>query len=469
LQATISLRDYLDNGLGGVAFSMMGQIGWYDAYGQPQVVTKNATGYTDGAGNLYLYVEFILGEEYDYPVQYMWISVWLTNGDPPNYSGLEKVGMYGYGDLLYPSVLVVPLSAEQNGNRVPDPWESVMANTFSPVLHKHSWDRQPGLADFEATVYNHSTLKGQTREPPIQWVYTATVPPIHAWRDWSWDSFGSGQTGVNWKISIDDNMRYSSAPVGSRPLYFHVYKPNSEDSYYFLQYWYFFPMNDVTEQTTNHTWHEGNWEHVSIKLQRTTGSSFTAVAVNFYLHDGGKTRTPGQTWWSATNSPTYAGIQQGYDANHTHLHVWLAANSHASYNRYELVYDLNVFSGWIDHYTDNVDYDPTGFDLYFPYDVLVKLGEVTGCAYCPAHGVTWFDHMSANTGTPEWLPYVGLIGDFYTPDPYVIPSTKTPSTTSPARQENWRTFEENYSTPGFGNPSGTFYSRQWIQDPSGGD
>ncbi len=93
LQAIISLRDYLNNGVGGVSFSMRGEIGWYDAYGQPQVVTKYASGYTDGAGNLYLYVEFILGEEYDYPVQYMWMSVWLTNGDPPNYSVLEKTEM----------------------------------------------------------------------------------------------------------------------------------------------------------------------------------------------------------------------------------------------------------------------------------------------------------------------------------------------------------------------------------------
>jgi len=146
--------------------------------------------------------------------------------------------------------------------------------------------------------------------------------------------------------------------------------------------------------------------------------------------------------------------------------VWLAANSHASYNRYELVYDLSVPT---DHYTDNVDYDLTGFDLYFPYDVLINMGEVTGCTYCSAHGVTWFHHMSANSGTPQWLPYVGLMGDFWAYDPYIIPETKTPSTLSPARHDNWTTFQEDYSVSGFGNVSGTFKTIQWVQDPTAGD
>jgi hypothetical protein len=363
--------------------------------------------------------------------------------------------------------LLVPLFDEQNGNSVPDPWESVMANTFSPVLHKQSLDNQPGLADFEATIYNHSTLRGTTSNQQL--VYDNRVPPIHVWNAWSWDTFGYGQTWISWKISIDDNMRYTSAPNGARPLYFHVYKPSTEDRYYYLQYWYFFPMNDISNQTANHVWHEGDWEHVSVRLQRTTGSTFLPIAVDFYMHDGGKTRTPSQTWWSPTNATTYSGLQQGYDVNHRHIHVWLAANSHASYSRYELVYDLNVVGGWIDHYTDNVDYEPNGYELYFPYDVLSNLGEVNECVNCSAHGYTWFAHATPIGPSAAWLPFVGLIGDYYTPDPVVFPGTGQPSTTSPARQGNWRTFEENYSTAGFGNGSGTFYTRQWVQDPSVGD
>jgi len=375
--------------------------------------------------------------------------------------------MYGYGDLLYPTVLVVPSSAEQNGNRVPDPWESVMANTFSPVLHKHSWDKQPGIADFESTVYYHSTLRGTNEAGQL--VYNNRIPPIHVWQQTfppGWDSFGNGQHPTSWKIDIDDDMSYAGVPGGYGPLYFHMYKPNSEDRIYYLQYWYFFGMNDVSDKTSNHVWHEGDWEHVSIKLQRATGSSFTPVAVNFYLHDGGKTRTPGQTWWSATNSPTYAGIQQGYDANHTHLHVWLAANSHASYNRYEQVYRVDIdFVGLpLDTYIDNVDCAPSSFDLYFPYDVLLNLGEVTRCTYCSAHGYTWFEHITANAATPAWLPYTGLIGDFWENG-----LAATESTLSPAAHVSWRIFQVDYSQAGFGNANDSKKTITWVDDQPSGD
>ncbi len=345
-----------------------------------------------------------------------------------------------------------------------------MANTFSPVLHKHSWDRQPGLADFESTIYSHSTLRGSNVQGQL--VYSNRVPPIHTSTDWRWDSFGSGSLYVAWKIDIDDEMRYTAVPGGYGPLYFHVYKPNSEDRYYYLQYWYFFPMNDVSGQSTFQTWHEGDWEHVALKLQRTTGSTFTPLAINFYLHEGGKTRTPAQAWWSSSNSLTYSGIQQGYDASHTHLHIWLAANSHASYNRFESVYKLEVefrdLAG-IDTYIDNVDYDPGGSDLYFPYDMLVNLGEVTSCTNCLAHGYTWFNHMSANNATPGWLPYIGLIGDYWTNG-----VAQTPSTTSPSRHFSWRIFEEDYSQHGFGNSNEhpwyqIWKNVSWVQDSPSGD
>jgi len=85
-------------GLRGAAVSMWGEIGWYDSYGQFQASTNYTSGYTDSNGNLYLYVEFILEEEYNYPVQYTWMSVWLSNGVPAGYFLVEQTDAYGYGD-----------------------------------------------------------------------------------------------------------------------------------------------------------------------------------------------------------------------------------------------------------------------------------------------------------------------------------------------------------------------------------
>jgi hypothetical protein len=326
LQAYVNIKNMEGVGLPNVLVSFQGEIEWIE-YGEYQWTIKYASGYTDNNGFLYIYRDFILGEDYNYPVDHMWISV-TVSGIPAQFVMLEQMNMYGFGDIIDPTMVVMLGSQDENGNRVPDAWEMPTASTFSPGLHKHSWDRQPGLANFEDAVYGHSNLKGADESGAT--VYNNRIPPIHVRSEWRWDSFGFGSVWIAWKINIDDEMRYWGSPVGSRPVYFHFYKPTPSDHYYYLQYWYFHTMNDISAQTAHGNWHEGDWEHVSIKLIRVSEGSFIPSAINFYVHEGGKTRTPSQTWWSSTNSATYTGMQQGYDASHTHLHVWLAANSHAS-------------------------------------------------------------------------------------------------------------------------------------------
>ncbi len=85
------------------------------------------------------------------------------------------------------------------------------------------------------------------------------------------------------------------------------------------------------------------------------------------------------------------------------------------------------------------------------------------------HSYFWYNHMGPNAGTPEWLPYIGAIGDFWTNG-----VAKTPSTVSPARHYSWWAFEEDYSEHGFGNTSEhPFYiiskSITWVQEPNVGD
>ncbi len=163
-------------------------------------------------------------------------------------------------------------------------------------------------------------------------------------------------------------------------------------------------MNDVQDQTNNNTWHEGDFEHVSIKVD----SLQNPVAVNFYRHEGGRTVSPSECWWSSTPDLTYSGLVQGYSPSRTHLHIWIAANSHASYNRYQEVYRFTATGpdqlcpNLVDEdYIDNVDCDPSNYDLYFAYDYLEKLGEIK--ISTNAHGYTWFSHYNPRKTSSKQL------------------------------------------------------------------
>ena len=228
-------------------------------------------------------------------------------------------------------------------------------------------------------------------------------------------------------------------------------------------------MNDIREQVSS-TWHESDWEHVSIKLSE-NGGVFAADKVNFYLHEGGKTVSASSCWWSGSNALTYSGIQQGYDENHTNLHVWISANGHASYNRNSIVYkvdfSVNPF-GPFQTYKDRLDYDPSGYDLYFPYDILIKLGEVSKQSFveCPDSGYTLeFHSYPLGTGSKHWLAYRGRTGWFnHTGSPFM------PAKESASPAHEWTFFSDS---PNFGNNGFIFFLIEsfvsWISDDAVGD
>ena len=188
-------------------------------------------------------------------------------------------------------------------------------------------------------------------------------------------------------------------------------------------------MNDIREQTPSffECFHESDWEHVSVRLNK-IGDVFTPDNVNFYTHDGGKTYSANDCWWSSSNVTSYSNIQQGYDESHTHLHIWLAANAHASYNRYSLVLRSmgRALIGFpLIDYVDRLDYNPSGYDLYFPYDQLINLGEVSKkfTVKCPDSGY-WLEFHSypISTQSKHWLAYRGKLGDFSHTGPPFMPA-----------------------------------------------
>jgi len=385
----------------------------------------------------------------------------------PPYTALEAVGEETTsGSVIYPEFWV---AIDLDCDYVADVQEEEIAEKFKPVLHKHSYDLSQGLANFEKHLVDGKfTLKVYDDWGKEQWsgVVSGSETALHKWSYWHWDTYGCGSVshGVT-NLNLANNVRYVSAPSGQRPIYYHVYKSGS---YYYVQYWYYFGMNDISAQTD--TWHESDWEHVSIRLTK-NGSVFTPDKVNYYIHEGGKTVPASLCWWSPTNATTYSNIQQGYDEDHTHLHIWLAANAHASYNRYSLVlrniFRLFAFAPLKD-YVDRVDYSPTGYDLYFPYDQLAKLGEITKENYveCPDSGYTLEYHCYPIGSTSKhWLAYIGKLGDFYHTGPPFMPA-KDPGNPS----HEWTEFTDS---PDFGNNNtwGGLYEMDidWVPDNALGD
>jgi hypothetical protein len=280
-----------------------------------------AYGVTDANGNCYLSVE-VPNSEYDY-LSYLRVDV-----IDPDFVAIQSLYNYAnYYANLNPRFVVI-LDRDRDG--IDDDTELQIAEKFKPVLHKHSYDLQQNLENFENLltggfftlfVYNDA---GQI-------LYTQQIlggsTALHQWDSWYWDTYGHGSLSQgNYRLDLNDSKRYQGAAIGQRPLYYHVYK---DASYYYIQYWYYFGMNDITEQVNK--WHESDWEHVSIQLIE-NGGNFTPNRVNFYTHNGGWNFEANSCWWSPTNFNSYNGMLQGYDESRTHLHIWLAANAHGSYN-----------------------------------------------------------------------------------------------------------------------------------------
>ena len=466
----------------------------YDVY--QGVITKYVykTGYTNSYG--YIALEIWVNVTQYWPNNYDFDRMYVLIDDP-DYSILSSQNTTSFFPTAYGSFKVV---YDRDGDLLDDNLELQLAQKFSPVLHKHSWDKQQGLSSVEWITNSRSTLKGfNTLGQTIHSSTLNSVNDLHVHTNSSgdWDSYGIGDHFTLWKFDIIDSYRYQGAPIGERPIYYHVYQQGSD---YFVQYWYFFNMNDISNNTVNHTWHEGDFEHVSIKVNSTT---LEPEAVNFYRHEGGKTIDPNFCWWGSTNTPTYNGIRWGYDSNHTHLHVWIAANSHASYNRNDLVYRLTADGARIlqpgcvtlnnnEHFWDNVDYNPSGYDLYFEYDKIENLGEFqesplqqasNGSMYPYAHSQYWFEHYEPVKYSKPWLTFTGRFGDYW--GIQCIPITKihesTESPLSPVYggdSHEWLKFTENYTIKGFGNPEEdkrifgiTFLevTKSFDPDPSDGD
>ncbi len=391
---------------------------------------------------------------------------------------------------LCPNLLTGQTDSDEDG--LVDAFEMELAERFKPILHTHAYDLQAGLASIEEWTEQGSGLginvggwevNGQLNLDLFYfYMYYNPNPNFHQSFNHVWPGSGPACSyGYNeyapderfLRLDFADSKKYAEAPIGNRPLYFHVY-PNG--AYVQLQYWYFLAYNDLRQynQTIQDSYHEGDWEHVEIRLVA-SGNNWNPYRVNFYQHHGGYTRNAVDCWWS----DDAGGIQQGWDSNHEHLNVYIAANAHASYNRFDNVYHLRVETIFGDEdYIDNVDYasaNPNTFD----YDLLVNLGaleyESNVNCYCPLQQISQMmdDHWTPiGDITPDWLAWSGYFGGEYWGSQGG--DVNTPPPTSPGFNRYWNDFPVNYNYFGHeGFPiSWWFWELGWVTydpDPSEGD
>jgi len=343
--------------------------------------------------------------------------------------------------------------------------EEEIAKKFAPVFHRHLDDLQPPYLVNVDNV-NWTSRKAYNvygREVPSNQSSITKYSDFH-WRySWQWDTWGVGQTFVQYKWDMVNSERYKTEIPGERPLYFHVYL---QGGYYYVQYWYFLTMNDIRDQMSKYDpWHEGDFEHVSIEVEK-IGEDYVPRRVNFYSHVGGHQYSANDSWWGTDQMVDIP--QKGYDGDHTHLHVWLARNSHGSYNYGQNIYRLVTVNGA--KFQDDVDFTlgysgVAPYAAYFHYDYLANMGEIKSSpdsdndGYINAHGFEWYDHDEPVPAWYDfqWLPFRGPLGDYWCKS-LGLTHTCTPAPNSPPFGLDWMKFSNNKnSCGGFGNEGKYFF------------
>lgn len=340
--------------------------------------------------------------------------------------------------------------------------EERLAERFAPVFHAHrELERQEGLGNMQETLDAHARLEvfnvlGQRVYGP------SSMPPYHVWDEHFWDTYGRGTVPIWPRIDIDDDWRYRAGSTGNRPLYYHVF-PYAEGAV--VQYWLWFNCNDTGGHEESSTMHEGDWEYVALYLTF-DGSEWTPQVVNFSQHAGGQSLPAADVWWSRTAEPNYFDLQPGYAPGRTHPHVWVAANSHALYSRFQPQYELAIdVLGCQAKFADRVDYNiggnPHGAFAYFEWDRLVDMGEYWTAS--EAHGETYFWHTMG--GPLQWLAFQGRFGESLCADlpgcdldcdfpPYEERSWAPKSPLIYEAPHKWREFQAELGRWGNGVPSG---------------
>jgi hypothetical protein len=224
-----TVKDENGVGISGVSVELIVTT-WYGDELNPQYYTCYKTGVTGSGGYVTLSCSILI--EYASGLESMW--AYMTDS---RYTILSSQDTYTYtNQAIWPVFNVV---YDQDGDLINDNLEAQLAQQFSPVLHKHSYDLQPGLQNFESLmtggsftliVYNDNGQVITTQS------ISGNATALHKWNTWQWDTYGHGSMSTgNYNLDLQDNKRYTEAATGQRPLYYHVY-PLKSMSKHWLAY-----------------------------------------------------------------------------------------------------------------------------------------------------------------------------------------------------------------------------------------
>jgi len=378
--------------------------------------------------------------------------------------------------LAFSSIPVFSQIVDNDEDGVHDGFEWALAEYFKPILHKHALDNVADLADVDDTFISNCEMSTFTQSLILDDIQmgnlyfmdeynpTSTYDYNH---NYSW-TVANELPLVTSTVGVvdDDRIAYShnylnfsdhylGSPEGQRPLYFHVRTAddNNNNTYYYIQYWYFLRNNDLSGETVNDTYHQGDWEHVEIKITYSgnpeldilTTEDINIIVVNFYQHYGLQTRQPGSCWWSPTPDCSIPhNIQQGFhheDAHH--LNVYIAKNGHTSYNRNEDVHSNDPYGhGRFEETKDKPDYGLWN-PFFWKYDFLEKMGEVDTLENVSIDDIDYeWIVLPKGSDSKPFLCFKGYFGssDYFSVRYPVIGTIRTPPPRSPAAHICWNGF-----------------------------
>lgn len=344
--------------------------------------------------------------------------------------------------------------------------ESQLAEYFRPVIHKHYLDVQEDLADVVGTVKDYGKIvmdftyfdNAHNREEYDiydSYGFDIVDDVFHLPFGYFGDASNGELSGVSgsfhtWWVDIDDDSRHGGAPHGSRPVYYHVRKEYPTGTRYFVQYWFFLRMNDLRENSLEGWIHEGEWEHIEVAFDMQSSvfdsTQITVHEVQFYKHYGATSKAASDCWWSAT--PEHAVPLDGqYGFNYSsahHIHVWLARNGHASFNRWEDVLKSNdPTNNNVENYRDDPDYGNWN-PYFFGYDYLVKMGEYREY-FDYTHNGRLYSRINLPTLEENtFLSFEGRFGDEnFSKIDYFFHYQETPPPSSPITHVSWDRWNED--------------------------
>lgn len=188
--ALIYVYDQDGHPLSGIPVSLFVKT-WYGYEWDPDFYSCLETGTTNSYGSAYL--ECWIPTQYSEGLEFM-----KANMTDQDYTILSSENTFTTTAMqIYPVFHIVYDAAD--GDSLDDNLEFELAEKFSPVLHRHSWDKQQDLSNVDWILTGKATLKAYNILGQEAYSSTVSNPSqIHVYQQWHRDSFGSGDYWTYW-------------------------------------------------------------------------------------------------------------------------------------------------------------------------------------------------------------------------------------------------------------------------------